>query len=185
MKENLKRRRILQATGGALAVGVGAVGTAAANDSCTDGLNGDGACEASITFDNQSVHSSLECVNDCAVYVQSAYLPCGGFIDIHDTTRTDTFGAGYPLGATVYLEPGTYSDVEICLYEGNGAFGTCVDWNQLCLQEEKTLSAMLHVDTDDNELFTHYCQHDSEVTGTDHAYVCDGSPVLDKASVSP
>lgn len=178
---NPTRRRILQVSGAGLAGTTGIVGTAAAGDDC------DLECEADIVFNDQSVHASVNCENDCAVFVSEAVLPCGGYIDIHDPDlETDTYNAGKGIGATCYLPAGTYAGVEICLFEENCSFGDCISWDRDCIQESQTLTAMLHLDTDHDEEFEHYCDHnDPDVTTPeDGAYFCDG-PVADQATISP
>lgn len=184
--DGISRRRILQVSGTTLTIGAGFVGSAAANDRCTNGLNGDDSCDAYVIFDDQTVRSDCESGQGDAVVVNEAYLPCGGFIDIHDTTRTAVFGKGYPLGATCYLDPGTYTNVCIDLYEGNCSFGTCTTWTNVDdeLPSTRDLIAMLHLDTDGDEEFLHYCQHESATSGLDHAYVCNGAPVDDRATVT-
>lgn len=150
---------------------------------CTD------ACDAYITFNDQEATGGRE------VVVKEACLPNGGFIDIHDEEDTDacvneSFSAGYPLAASIYLEPGVHKNVELCLCEDNrdvgGMFGECIGWergeNEDCLKSDpRTLCAMLHVDDPDDCCNTHYCNHEE---GDDAAYVCDSSPVQDCASVT-
>lgn len=198
-RNDVSRRRVLQMSGVAAAASVGVSGTATAtHGGCQsgDGLNGDGACDAYIIFDDQTVgedcDSSVE--EDCSVTVTEAYLPCGGYIDIHDPDQnTDTFKAGVGIGATCYLGQGTHKNVCIDLYEANCQFGACVlqywDAGQTCIESEQTLVAMLHLDTDGDQDFQHYCFHNGEspATGEDHAYLCGSSPppVKDSATVSP
>lgn len=173
------RRRILQVSGAALASTAGIAGTVAADHNCSSADQ----CDAYITFNDQQVHASADCANDCAVTVAEANLPCGGFIDIHDPDLEDgTYPAGKGIGATCYLPAGSYLDVEICLFEGNCAFGDCISWDRNCIQKEQQLDAMLHLDTDHDEEFTHYCDH---TAGVDVAYKCNDKPVKDSAIVSP
>lgn len=193
---NLSRRRILQVSGAAAATSVGVVGTAAGKHNpatCDRTLQ----CEASITFEDQTVGDDCNGENDGtpdSVVVSEATLPCGGFIDVHDPDKnTATFGKGHPVGATEFLASGTYSNVCIDLFEDNenGPFGSCINWDRQELNNEQQLCAMLHLDTDNNTDFTHYCQHDTAASGTDHAYLCDEDgdgnlePVQDCAVVSP
>lgn len=197
-RKDVSRRRVLQMSGAAAAASVGVTGTGAATHcQCQNGsgINGDDACDAYVTFNDQTV--GADCDGDdvnCSVTVAEAYLPCGGYIDIHDPDQnTTTFKAGVGIGATCYLEPGTYEDVCIDLYEKNCAFGSCVqtfwDADQNCIEEEQKLIAMLHLDTDGDKMYQHYCFHldSSPATGEDHAYLCDCDPppVKDSATVSP
>jgi hypothetical protein len=92
------RRQLLQrfAVGaGALGLGIGSVGSAAAN-------NG----PATVTLNDQDARG-------VTVNVDSVYLPKGGFVVIHD----DRLLSGKPLesvvGNTAYKNPGTYEDLRI------------------------------------------------------------------------
>lgn len=205
--DGVKRRRILQVAGGT-AAGSAFIGTASADhecahpiDSCPDDFtpncNADGEEDAFINFECQEVHEEAEC--EQSVFVECAYLPNGGYIDIHDKTENcddqgRCFSAGYPLGATTYLDPGYYECVEVPLFEehpGDDTFGDCIDLNQCELEECKEVGAMLHVDTGDDEEFTHYCSHDGPGEPDDPAYLCDldddgeGEPIEDTAEICP
>lgn len=197
---NISRRRVLQMSGAAAAAGVGVTGTATAtHGQCQNGsgINGDDACDAYVTFNDQTVGTDCDGdrATDCSVNVAEAYLPCGGYIDIHDPDQDTTFfKAGVGIGATCYLDPGTYSDVCIDLYEKNCQFGRCVEqfWEpgKTCIETEQKLIAMLHLDTDGDEKYQHYCFHNADAspaTGEDHAYLCNSSPppVKDSAIISP
>lgn len=194
-KMDLSRRRILQVSGVAVAAGTGVVGTAAGHGS-------DAECNSTISFSDQSVKQK----DDGTYYVVvDADLKRDGFIDIHDAedncgpsdvpeTLQDCFGKGYPMGATCYLTAGSYTDLVVPIWESNCSFGTCIDWGPEETSVDsggETWSAMAHKDTDDNELFTHYCQHESATAGTDHAFVCDydgdgnNEPLLDQATITP
>lgn len=178
--KNLRRRRVLQMSGAAVAASTGVVGTVSGKHN-PDNCDRSTQCNASITFSDQTVGDDCDNEDDLSpdsVTVDSADLPCGGFIDIHDPDKnTDTFKAGHPIGATTYLSPGSYSNVCIDLFEGNqgegDTFGTCITWERQELENAQDLTAMLHLDTNDNEIFDHYCLHEAPGTGTDHAYLCD------------
>lgn len=178
------RRRVLRA--GAALAATGVVDTAAADHTTNGDCGSLEQCNSILEFNDQVVG------DDCGdaisspdnVTIASASLACGGFIDVHHTTMpvgpSGSFPPGYPIGATGFLESGTkHKDICIDLYEGEGAFGTCIDWDNSEWPVDGNpdgtapMSAMLHLDTDDDQLFTHYCQHESAVAGTDHAYLCD------------
>lgn len=201
-EKTTSRRRVLQASGGALAASTGFVGAAAAGHGSDCNM-----CDAvdGTVFEDQTV-SYIDCDTGVvdekthSVEVAESYLPCGGFVDIHDPDekRDGKYKGGIGIGATKYLEPGTYHDICIDLFEHNGHFGSCVgdDWERDRLQEGQTLNAMPHLDTDGDEKFTHWCSHQDDGTvnkageGADHAYICDKDgdgdkePVFDSAFVS-
>lgn len=122
---------------------------------------GDQEC-AEITFDDQRT--------DCKrVVVESAFLPEGGFIDIHDAERncgpSGCFPHGYPLGATGWLEPGWHEDITIALFSDV----RCIEWEEKdCLDEPREMCAMPHENTTDDRSFVHYCTHGEE----DTPYTC-------------
>lgn len=196
----LSRRRVLQMSGTAAAASVGVVGTAAADPShCAS------SCDAYVTFNDQTVGPDCDTgetadtpTDSDSVTVAEANLPCGGYVDIHDPDEKHggKYKGGIGIGATQYLE-GAHTDICIDLWEQNDTFGTCVgdDWERTHLQNEQKLVAMLHLDTDGDGHFTHWCSHEtgtqSATKGTDHAYLCDQDgdgdvePIKDSAIVTP
>lgn len=205
------RRRVMKASAALAASGI--VDTAGAKHA-TDGTAPcmrTQQCQGTqiFQFSDQQVGdpcTDLEDVGD-SVEIDKASLPCGGFIDVHDPTRSTgpssppKFGAGYPVGATSFIPSDTtVTDKCIDLFEGQGAFGACIDWNNDDWPTDanpngtRPMVAMLHLDTDDNQLFTHYCDHESASRGVDHAYLCDYSgmplgpgtlePILRSATVT-
>lgn len=189
-RDHPTRRRIMQATGAALA-STSIVDPVAASDQCTSTE----MCNAFIKFNDQTVGDDCTGENDGSpdsVIVKKASLPCSGFIDIHDkgtkSGPSGTFSKGYPLGASGSLTSGTvYTDFCIDLFEPNtnpntaDEFGECIDWNRDEWTEKGTMSAMLHLDTNHNGIFDHYCHHKE---GVDKAYTCNG-PVSSTATVFP
>jgi major cell surface glycoprotein (TIGR04216 family) len=105
---------------------------------------------SSVTFNDQQSSGQT-------VTVEQATLEDGGFVVIHDES-------GAVIGSSRYLPPGTYS-LAFTLDEP--------------LQETSTLTAMLHRDTNGNELL------DFVATGGDQdgPYTSDGSPITDSAQV--
>lgn len=194
------RRRVLRA--GAALAATGVVDTAAADHTTNDGCDTAVQANASITINDQVVGDDCGDLTDSPdnVTIASATLSCpnGGFIDVHHNTMpvgpSGSFPPGYPVGATEIL-PGktTVQNVCIDLFEGEGAFGTCIDWDNSEWPVDGNadgtapMLAMLHLDTDENDLFTHYCQHESATAGTDHAYLASvdpKKPVVDKAQIT-
>lgn len=155
---------------------------------CPGCRNADSSTDtASITFNDQAACGGRE------VVIEEACLPCGGFIDIHDNESTtdsctpgEEFGAGYPLGASIYLEPGCHENVTICLCEENCYFGCCVGWErdegEDCIESDpRELCAMIHRDDPADCTFTHYCDHGEH----DNAYLDDNNdPIQDCATVT-
>ncbi|MFC7044239.1 hypothetical protein ACFQH6_01420 [Halobacteriaceae archaeon GCM10025711] len=110
---------------------------------------------ANVTFGDQTI-------DDAAVTVDSATLPEGGFIVIHDVD-------GMIIGYSDYLEPGSYENVTVNL---SGPVDPAV--------ERTKFVAMLHRDTDmDQQLrFEAGSERDGPYLDEDHL------PVIDKAHVT-
>jgi hypothetical protein len=154
------RRRFL---GVAAAAGAGLTlgGTAVAQQS--DGSS------ASATFDDQTSKGS-------SVTVQSATLPEGGYVVIHDSSLLDGAVLESVIGVSEYLEAGTHESIQVSLFEGvEGA-----DFERSMLEEDQTLIAMPHRETNGNETY------DFVATGgeADGPYTMDGSAVVDEAAIS-
>lgn len=117
---------------------------------------------ASVAFDNETAASG-----ETTVTVDSADLPDGGFVVIHDANLTAGAGAVESvIGNSVYLEPGVNEDVEITLDRE--------------LTENQTLVAMAHRDTDGDETFDFVSSDGS----TDGPYTAQGQAVTDSAEVT-
>ncbi|WP_191965429.1 MULTISPECIES: hypothetical protein [Haloferax] len=106
---------------------------------------------ASVQFDDQTSDGTT-------VTVTSATLSAGGFIAIHDAS-------GAVVGASEYLEPGDQSNVTVTLAEP--------------LTENATLTAMPHLDTNDNQQLDFLTSEGAE----DGPYTMNGAPVTDTANV--
>jgi uncharacterized surface protein with fasciclin (FAS1) repeats len=103
-----------------------------------------------------------------SVTVQGAYLPEGGFVVLHDSTDLADVGAIPSIvGVSDYLPAGIHTDVRIEVDQDYGS--------------TTTVSAMPHVDSNDNE------QYDFDTTGglEDGPYVKDGAAVIDNAEIAP
>ncbi|WP_411964241.1 hypothetical protein [Haloferax sp. YSMS24] len=107
---------------------------------------------ASVQFDDQST-------SGVAVLIASADLSEGGYIVIHDES-------GDVLGASGYLPPGEQQNVAVTLDEQ--------------LSEDATLTAMAHLDSNDNQQFDFVTSSGSD----DGPYTADGEPVTDDANVT-
>jgi hypothetical protein len=157
---NSSRRRFLgvaAAAGASLTLG----GTAVAQES--------GGSSAAATFDDQTSGGG-------SITVQSATLPEGGYVAIHDASLLDGAVLESVIGVSAYLGPGTHEEVEVSLFEGvEGA-----DFERSMLEEDQPLIAMPHRETSGNETY------DFVATGgeADGPYTADGSAVVDRAAIT-
>jgi hypothetical protein len=142
-----------------LVAGVGAVSA----DSHTDENP-----EASVDFDDQTTEGDTVTVDEVTVEE-------GGFVAIHDSSLLDGEVVESVIGVSEYLEAGTHEDVEVTLFEGvDGA-----EFDQSELDEDSTLIAMPHRDTDGDEEYD-FVENDG---GNDGPYTEDGEAVVDDAHV--
>jgi PGF-CTERM protein len=102
------------------------------------------------------------------VVVDEATLPEGGFVTIHDSTVLDGGEAVLTSvrGSSAYLEPGTHENITVTLDEP--------------LEEDDTLVAMPHRDTDGDQIYS-FVSSGAEADGP---YATDGSAVVDTAEVT-
>jgi hypothetical protein len=119
---------------------------------------GDETQAASITFNEQETDGET-------VVVESVTMDEGGFIAIHDSSVQDAPLASV-LGNSVYLEAGTHENVEVTLARP--------------IEEDQTLVAMPHFDTNDNEVYD-FVLSSGQLDGP---YTADGAAVIDSAAVS-
>jgi hypothetical protein len=134
-----------------------------------DGHTSGDDSDASVTFENGTTDGET-------VTVESVTVPDGGFVAIHDASLLDDEVVSSVVGVSTYLEPGTHEDVEITLFEG--VDGTTFDQERL--EEESTLIAMPHRDTDGDEEYD-FVQNEG---GNDGPYTQDGEAIVDTATVS-
>jgi PGF-CTERM protein len=115
---------------------------------------------ASVTMADQSSGGTL-------VYVESAFLPSGGFVTAHDSSLLDGATFDSVRGTSAYLEPGHHEHVPVELDEP--------------LDESDTIVAMPHEDTNDNEAYD-FVTSDGAADGpyTDE----NGDIVLDSGDVT-
>lgn len=153
------RRGFLAATA-AIGAAAGIGGTAVAQ---SDGSS------ASATFEDQQTGGKR-------ITVQSATLPEGGFVAIHDGRLQEGKVFESVIGVSDYLSPGTHEDVTVMLFEGVPGG----DFDQQTLMEDQTLFAMPHLDTDGNQTYDFITSNGD----ADGPYTTDGQPVLDPAMIS-
>lgn len=123
---------------------------------------------AMATFKDQKTDGS-------SVTVESTTLPNGGFVAIHDSSLLDGNVLGSVIGVSEKLDAGMHANVEVSLYTSvPGA-----EYDQSALQEDQTLIAMPHKDTNDNGTYDFITSGGKK----DGAYTKDGSAVVDKASI--
>jgi hypothetical protein len=101
-----------------------------------------------------------------SVEVASTTLPEGGFITIHDSSLNEGDALGSVVGVSDYLGEGSHEDVTVELDEA--------------IEEDQTLIAMPHLDTNGNEEYDFVDSEGSE----DGPYTADGSPVVNSAQVT-
>jgi hypothetical protein len=143
-----------------------------AMDDDDDSEDDDEAPTASVTFDGQKTHGS-------SVQVAETDLSDGGFVAIHDSSLLDGEVFGSVIGVTEYLEAGDHEDIEAHLFDEEMVDGAEFDQDEL--EEDCTLIAMPHLDTDDNEEYNFLASNGEE----DGPYVDeDGNPVVDDAQVN-
>ncbi|TVT79780.1 DUF7282 domain-containing protein, partial [Haloferax volcanii] len=90
--------------------------------------------------DTASVNYTAQATGGYSVVVDSAYLPDGGFVTVHDGTVTEGQVFESIRGTSAYLEPGLHRDVRVTLDSP--------------LNETTTVVPMAHMDTDDDETYT-------------------------------
>lgn len=188
LASNPTRRRVLKASAALSATGVvtgaGFVGTAAGtHSSCPENVQC-GATEP-LVFNKGTVGDGCAwfdgTVND-SVTISQVAITCefGGWVDVHDaevrTGPSGTFGGGYPVGVSTFLQKGTHMDVCIPLFTSV----QCIDWNRDEWPNNQNphgtrmMKAMPHIDQPSDKEFTHYCgTHETPKQADDHAYLCD------------
>ncbi|USZ67114.1 hypothetical protein NGM10_10270 [Halorussus salilacus] len=100
------------------------------------------------------------------VVIESATLPEGGFVTIHDETLLEGDALGSVVGVSTYLEAGTHEDVTITLGRP--------------LAETQTVIAMPHYDDNENQVYDFIISGG----GVDAPYTSDGEAVVDDATVT-
>ena len=120
----------------------------------------DDAQDATVTFSDQTTDGET-------VVVDEVTMASGGFVVIHDSSLLVGEVIESVIGTSEYLEPGTHENVEVTLDEP--------------LEEDETLIAMPHRDTNDNETFD-FVETEGEDDGP--YLTADDEPVTDRAVVT-
>lgn len=133
--------------------------------------------EAGGTAEPSSASARFEdqCVDGASVVVSSATVPEGGFVAIHDSSLLDGETFSSVVGVSDTLDAGTHEDVEVDLF--SGVPGNAFD--QSMLKKDRTLIAMPHRDTNDNDTYDFVTSEGDE----DGPYTGDGQPVTDDAEI--
>ncbi|MFC4541930.1 hypothetical protein ACFO5R_08315 [Halosolutus amylolyticus] len=133
------------------------------NETPDDGLEEtpeEGTQSAMVTFEDQTTDGET-------VVVQNVTMASGGFVTIHDSSLLVGNVIGSVIGTSEYLEPGTHENVTVTLDEP--------------LEEDETLIAMPHRDTNDNQTYD-FVETDGQQDGP---YLTpDDEPVTDDAVVT-
>ena len=144
-----------------------AIGVAAGLSGTTVAQSGDSS--ASAMFEDQETGGKN-------VTVQSATLPEGGFVAIHDGRLQEGKVFESVIGVSDFLSAGTHEDVKVMLFQGVPGG----DFDQQRLMEDQTLFAMPHLDTDGNQTYDFITSNGD----ADGPYTTDGQPVLDPAMIT-
>ncbi|PSP55605.1 hypothetical protein BRC82_04815 [Halobacteriales archaeon QS_1_67_19] len=121
-------------------------------------MQDDAEANASVTINDQESDGQQ-------IVVESVTMADGGFVTIHDDSVEETALASV-LGTSVYLGPGTHTNVTIILARP--------------IEEDQTLVAMPHRDTNDNEVYD-FVLSSGEFDGP---YTADDGAVTDSAQVT-
>jgi PGF-CTERM protein len=115
--------------------------------------------EASATFAAQTTGSNH-------VTVEQVFVPEGGFVTMHDSSINDGAVFDSVRGTSEYLEPGLHRNVMVALDDP--------------LNEDDSLVAMPHMDSNDNEMYD-FVENEG---GDDGPYTADGGAVVDGGAVT-
>jgi hypothetical protein len=124
---------------------------------------------ASVTFSNQTTDGTT-------VVVESVTMSEGGFVAIHNASLLDGNTLGSVVGVSEPLSAGTHENVEVTLFDVPGQNFS----EGMTLEENQTLIAMPHFDTNSNGVYDFITSNASE----DGPYTANGSAVVDPASIT-
>jgi hypothetical protein len=124
---------------------------------------------ASATFNNQTTDGTT-------VVVDSVTLSEGGFVAIHNASLNDGNTLGSVVGVSEPLSAGTHENVEVTLFDVPGQNFS----ESMTLEENQTLIAMPHFDSNSNGVYDFITSNASE----DGPYTENGSAVVDPAFVT-
>ncbi|MFW5918573.1 MAG: DUF7282 domain-containing protein [archaeon] len=134
----------------------GAVTTVSAEEPAEEPQN------TSLTFENQTSDGET-------VIIDEVTLSDGGFVAVHESTSlAEGEDVNSTVGVSEYLEAGTHENVTVTLFDD-------VD-----LDGEINMTAMAHLDTNENEEFDFVTSEGAD----DGPYVVDGEAVVDDAVVT-
>ena len=139
-------------------------------DNVTDG-EGDNVTttdDASVSFENQTSDGTT-------VNVANVTLPDGGYVAIHNDSLLDGDAVGSVVGVSEYLEPGTYENETVSLFNVSGA-----NFTETQLNGSQTLIAMPHEETNENTTYD-FVATDGAADGPS---ISNGTAVTDDATVT-
>lgn len=142
--------------------------TETSTEDTSDG-NGETESGATVMFTDQPT-------DGMSVVIDSVTLPDGGFVAIHDETLlTENDPVGSVIGVSAFLGAGDHENIEVALFDDvPGA-----EFEQDSLEENRTLIAMLHVDTNSSEVYEFVTNNGQE----DGPYTEGGEAIVDDACV--
>lgn len=151
---------------GVTLLGVGATGMSVAQEDASES-DAPVEQEATVTFTDQTTDGT-------SVIAESATLPDGGFVTIHDEALlTNDDPVGSVIGVSEFHGAGDHADIEIPLF--GEIQGT--EFETSTLRENQTLIAMPHKDTNSSEEYEFVAtngQEDGPYTVNGQAVIADG-----------
>jgi hypothetical protein len=124
--------------------------------------------QAAVTFDDQESDGTT-------VTIRNVSLPSPGYVAIHDSSLLEGNVVGSVIGVSGYLEPGTYENVTVTLFDVPGG-----EFNETALTGDGVLIAMPHQETGDNQTYDFVRTDGAE----DGPFTIDGQAVVDEAIVT-
>jgi hypothetical protein len=123
---------------------------------------------ATVAFEDQETDGTT-------VTVDSVTIPEPGYVAIHDSSLLEDNVVGSVIGVSGYLEPGTYENVTVTLFDVPGG-----EFNETALTGDGVLIAMPHQETGDNQTYDFVRTDGAE----DGPFTIDGQAVVDEAIVT-
>jgi len=120
---------------------------------------------ASVQQSSASVTFSAQTTGGDTVTVDSATLPDGGYVTIHDASVTEGNVLGSVAGTSAYLSPGTHENVTVSLTDA---------------ASDGTYVAMAHQETNGDRTYSFV----SSNGGTDGPYTADGGAVIAQGNLT-
>ncbi len=137
--------------------------------------------DAKITVKMDSKPTADVCFRDQksdgkSVWVNETTLSDGGFVTIHDSSLLDGKVFDSVIGVSDSLDAGMHEDIEISLYEDVPGG----DYDMDMLEEDTTLIAMPHMDSNDNDTYDFLTSKGK----MDGPYTMGGKAVIDDAKIT-